>query len=173
MRLFRIAAPVLAALLAACSPEHEWRELRLPDSGIVAMFPCKPDRHARQVNLAGRTTRMEMLVCSAGDTTYALAFADVADPAEVTSVLMELRTAAVTNLDGTAVREQALQVPGMTPNPRAVSVDFDGRRPDGAAAQEHAAFFVRGLRVYQATVLAPALTSAAVKTFIDGLRFPA
>lgn len=165
-------ALALAALLGACSPAHEWRELRPPDSGIVAMFPCKPDRHARPVTLAGQATRMEMLVCAAGDTTYALAFADIADPSAVAPALAELRAAAIANLDGAGVQEQSLQVPGMTPNPRAVRIRFDGRRPDGAAVQEQAAFFVRGLRVYQASVLAPALPGAAAETFIGGLRLP-
>jgi hypothetical protein len=170
MRSASLSAFAMAALFGACSPSHEWRELRPPESGIVALFPCKPDRHARSVTLAGRTTRMEMLVCSAGDTTFALAFADIADPSAVAPVLAELRAAAIANLGGKAVQEQMLQVPGMTPNPRAVRIRFDGRRPDGAAVQEQAAFFVRGLRVYQASVLAPVLAGADAETFIGGLR---
>lgn len=160
-------------MLAGCSRSGEWRELRLPDSGIVAMFPCKPDRHARTVPLGGRATRMQMLVCSTDGATFALTFADLADPGAVTPALGELRDAAIANVGGTAVRDESLLVPGMTPNPRAVRIRLDGRRPDGTAVQEQAAFFVHGLRVYQASVLAPTLPEATAQAFIGGLRLGA
>ncbi|MBX3606722.1 MAG: hypothetical protein KF788_15695 [Piscinibacter sp.] len=174
MRLRRLCLAATAAVLgAACSPALNWRELRLPDVGVAAMFPCKPDRHSRPVPLGGRATRMEMLVCSADGATFALAYADLDDPVSVAPVLEELRETAISNVNGTNVQEQALQVPGMTPNPRAVRLRLDGRRPDGAAVQEQAAFFVHGLRIYQATVLATALEPSAADTFIGGLRLDA
>lgn len=168
-----VAAAGCAVMLGGCSRSGEWRELRPPDSGIVAMFPCKPDRHARTLSLGGRATRMEMLVCSTDGATFALAFADIAEPAAVTPALAELRDAAIANVGGTAVRDEPLQVPGMTPNPRAVRIRLHGRRPDGAPVQEQAAFFVYGLRVYQASVLAPVLPEATAQAFIGALRLGA
>lgn len=162
---------LLACLtVAACTPSHEWRELRPEGSSLVAQFPCKPDRHQREVRLAGRMVRMDMLVCADRGTTFALAFADMGDPALVTPALDELRQAASGNLKAQTVHEAPLAVPGMTPNPRAARLGFEGPRPDGAVLQEQAAFFAYGLRVYQATALASRLPETEVDRFLAGLR---
>lgn len=160
----------LAGMTTACTPANDWRELRPEDSGIIVSFPCKPDRHARTVTLVGRATRMEMLVCTVDGATYALAFADIGDPAAVTPALDELRVAATSNLGAMASSEQGLAVPGMTPNARSARLRFEGRRPDGVVLQEQAAFFVRGLRVFQATILAPTIADGASESFFGGLR---
>lgn len=158
------------AALSGCSPVLDWRELRPEGSSITVMFPCKPDRHARQVVLAGRPVSMDLLVCSAGGTTFALSFANLGDPTAMTPALAELRAAAIGNVAGTVTGERALQVGGMTPHPGAARLDIAGRRPDGVAVQEHVAVFVHGLRVYQASLLGPALAPEAVETFVSGLR---
>ena len=165
---------VLATALAglACSPTLDWRELRPEDSGIAALFPCKPDRHARKVVVAGHALRMEMLVCSAGGSTYALAFADLPDPAAVAPVLAELRALAITNIAAAPASAASLQVPGMTPNPQAARIALTGRLPDGAAVQEQAAFFARGMRVYQASVVGARLAGDAADTFLAALKLP-
>jgi hypothetical protein len=147
--------------------------MRPEGAGVVAMFPCRPDRHARAVVLAGSQARMEMLVCAAGGATYALSFFDVAEPAGVTPVISELRSLAVQNLDASAPRWSELQVDGMTPNPRAARLSVVGRLPDGAAAVVEAAFFVRGLRVYQASMVGTKLAPESTDTFFAGLRLPA
>jgi len=142
-------------------------------AGVVAIFPCRPDRHARAVVLAGSQARMEMLVCAAGGATYALSFVDVAEPAGVTQAISELRALAVQNLNGAAPRWSELKVDGMTPNPRAARLSVAGRLADGAPVVEEAAFFVRGLRVYQASMVGTKLAPEATDTFFAGLRLPA
>ena len=174
--MHRLALPSLAtavAILAGCSPALDWREFQAEGSGIVASFPCKPDRHVRTVKLEVQTVRMEMLVCSVGEVSYALSFADLDDPARVSDALQELQGLARSNLASEGSESQPLQVPGMTPNPKAARLRVNGRRPDGAAMQEQAAFFVKGLRVYQATVLGKHVSAEAADTFLGGLRLPA
>ncbi|WP_127995590.1 hypothetical protein [Piscinibacter defluvii] len=168
----RTLTSLLAIGLAAtaCSPSRDWRELHPEGSSLRAQFPCKPDRHQREVRLAGRTVRMDMLVCHDRGATFALAFADVADPGAVAPALDELRAAAVGNVKAAAVHETALAVPGMTPNPRAVRLQFDGKRPDGTPVQEQVGLFAYGMRVYQATVLASRLKPAEADTFLGALR---
>jgi hypothetical protein len=169
-----LSIPLLASLFGvACSPTLDWRELRPEGSGIAAMFPCKPDRHARPLRVAGHPVRMEMLVCSAGGATYALAFADLPDPAAVPVALQELRELAGTNIAAAPVPPLRLQVPGMTPYPQAARVSLSGRLPDGAAVQEQAVFFAKGLRVYQASVIGERPSAEAADTFLAGLRLPA
>ena len=71
----RLLAPLaLAAALvsAGCSPALDWREFQPEGSGIVATFPCKPDRHTRTVKLAVQTVRFELISCAADDAQFAL-----------------------------------------------------------------------------------------------------
>ena len=78
-----IAALAAAAISAACTPTLDWREFVPEGSEISVRFPCRPDRSARPVTIAGATVQMQMLVCSAGDATFALAFVELADPARI------------------------------------------------------------------------------------------
>jgi hypothetical protein len=167
----RIAAPLL--LLVACTPALDWREVKADADSLTALFPCRPERRSRQVNLTGNAVRMQMASCAAGGSTYAIAFIDLRDPATVGGALEAFRDAAVANVGGAAPRVGALGVVGMTPNPQAVRLAITGRLPDGTAVQEYAAFFAKGLRVYQASVIGPAPAADAVETFISGLRFAA
>lgn len=135
------------------------------------MFPCKPASHAREVTLTGVRVEMSMFACTAGDATYALASADMGDPARVTSALTELARAASANLQSTAPPSvKPAQVRGMTPNPEAAQWQIDGRLPDGRAVREQATFFAHGTRVFQATVMGARLDAEAIETFFGALR---
>ena len=158
--------------LVACSRTLDWREFVPEGSGLRVTFPCRPDRHTRPVLLAGAKTQMDMLVCSAGEATYALSFVDVTEPSRVSATLLELRTAAVGNVQGAAPLVVPWQIQGMTPNDEARRLSISGRRPDGVAVQMHAAFFTRGLRVYQAAVIGTLPAPPAVEAFFSGLKFP-
>ncbi|MEP7099897.1 MAG: hypothetical protein ABI781_05275 [Burkholderiales bacterium] len=166
-----LIAALAAACSAACSPTLDWREFVPEGTDISISFPCRPDRHARAVIVVGAKAQMEMLSCSAGDATFALAFVDVTDPARVGATLAELRATAASNLQASP-QNAPLQIRGMTPNEQAARVTLAGKLPDGAAVQEHAAFFTRGLRVYQATVIGAKPLPQVVDTFLGGLKFP-
>ena len=163
---------LLLAAVAACSPTLDWRETAAEGSGVVAMFPCRPDRHARTVELAGSKLKMEMLVCPAGGVTYALSFADVPEPVQVTAALAELRSAALRNVRAAQPQLVPALVSGMTPNAEAVRFSVLGQLPDGAAVQEHAIFFAKGLRVYQGSVIGAKTAAEANEIFLAGFKFP-
>ena len=161
----------VAALCAACSPALDWRELRPTDSGLRVLFPCKPASHARRVNLGPDAVRLELHACSAGGVTWAVAVADVQDPARVGPALTELRTAAADNLSAAAAQRLELKVEGATPNPASQRVQFQGRLPDGRAVTEQVAVFAKGTRVFQAIALGGKLDPEAVDSFFASLRF--
>lgn len=163
---------VLAALvgLAACTPTLNWREIQPEGSDLFAIFPCKPERFARSVTLAGAKVEMRMSSCVVNGVTFAVAYASVAEPVRVAAAITELRNAAVGNIGGTAKAIGQAAVPGMTPNPLSGRVAFTGRSPDGKALQEQAVFFVKGLRVYQASIVGPTVDPEAADTFVAGLR---
>ncbi|HJV94503.1 MAG TPA: hypothetical protein VJ608_00645, partial [Albitalea sp.] len=62
----------LVLSLAACSPALDWRDVQPEGSGAAALFPCKPDRFARSVMLAGAKVQMVLASCAASGTTFAL-----------------------------------------------------------------------------------------------------
>lgn len=166
-----VAAGLLILLaVAGCAPELNWREVRPADSGAVVLFPCKPSSRARQVTLAGALVRLELHACTAGGMTWALAFADVGDPALVAPALQELGRSAAANLAAAASDGRPLQVAGSTPNPSSRSFDLSGKSPDGRSLREQLAVFSKGTRVYQATVLGERIDAEASAAFFASLR---
>jgi hypothetical protein len=174
MRLPSVRACALAALSAAgCSPELNWREARSADAEIVAMFPCKPQRLARDLVLAGISVRMTLLSCEAGGVTYGLTHAEMRNPGQVHAAMAELRRSAALNIGAASPqRSTPFELPGMTPNPLAERWLLGGRGTDGNPIVEQVVFFSRGTRVYQATVFGAALDAQAVDSFFGGLSLP-
>ncbi len=160
----------LALALQACSPTFDWRQHMAEGTGVVTTFPCRPDRHARSVALGGTTVQMEMLVCSAGGATYAVSFCDAADEAAVATALASLRAAMLANIQASPRRQQPLTLQGMSPASGSVRLTADGRGPDGSAIHLEAAWFAKGLRVYQAAVVGPPLSDEAIDPFFEGLK---
>ncbi|MBL0728459.1 hypothetical protein [Piscinibacter sp. HJYY11] len=161
---------LVGSMLTGCAPSLDWREIRPEDSDAIAMFPCKPTTDARMVNLAGARVRMVLVACRAGDATWALAFADVGDPAKVTPALLDLRASNAGNLNGTPAVTGQMRLAGMSPNPQAERVHVQGRLPAGDAVVLESGFFARGTRVYQATVMGKAIDADALAMFFDGLK---
>jgi hypothetical protein len=172
-RVHLLMVALLVGDLCACAPAFNWREFVPEGSRVVATFPCRPDRHARLVTVAQARVRMEMVVCAAGGSTFALAFLDVADPGRVMATLDDLQAIALANVQSDQPQRAPTQVRGMTANSQSVRLSAQGRLPGGDAVQVHAAFFAKGLRVYQATVVGAAPAPQVVEIFLGGLKFPA
>lgn len=160
----------MTTIVAGCSDGLDWREFEPEGSGVVVSFPCRPDRHERSVPLSGATVRMTMLACSKAGATFALTYADVADPSNVAPALAELRALAASNLDAPAADASPVQVPGMTPNPEAGRIAISGRRPDGGAIEQQALLFSKGLRVYQLSVVGGTIEPEAAAVFLGAPR---
>jgi hypothetical protein len=161
---------VVACLFSACSPTLNWRETRPADSGAVALFPCKPDRFTRTVMLGGEKLQMVLNSCAAGDATYALSHAQMADAAHVSPALETMQESASGNLGGAASVVSRLAIPGMTPHPVTQRWAVQGKRADGSAVHQQFTVFTRGLRIYQATVVGTVLDATAADTFFGSLQ---
>jgi hypothetical protein len=192
-RLFLALSALMASwALAACSPVHNWREVRPDDSGLLAQFPCRPASHAREVALADQRVSMTMHACEAGGATYAVAWFDAPTPGHVGNALSALQAAAVRNtkgLDAATTQLQAvpLAVAGATPHQQAGAWRWAGRTPKDEQILIQFAAFARGQRVVQATVTrvetkprkAAAIDAAAMNVhhestqpFFAALRWP-
>lgn len=147
-------------LLAACQPTLNWREARPTGSGAVALFPCKPEVDQRQ--------GMGLAQCEATGKRFALSWADLPDPTQLSPALKAMPQALATKLDQPLPQGQALQIPGMTPMPEAAEYRLAAK-----AGVTHVAVFAHGGRVYQAIMTADADDQAAWDNFRAGLAIEA
>jgi hypothetical protein len=159
-----------ALLLAACSAALDWRQVQPDGWSLVAALPCKPASQQRQLALAGQAVVLTMLACSADGHTFALASAELGDPARVGPALLALGQSAQANVQARVVSEQAATVPGMTPNPAARRWLLRGRLPDGQAVAEQVQVFAHGTRVFQAALIGAQADDARAAPFFDAIR---
>ena len=169
-------ATVLALLSCACAPALDWRSMTLAGTPLQVSFPCRPAAMARDLSLVNTPLHWTLTACDASSMTFAVAWADVADPARTTAVLQALARQAGENLRAVPRGALAASVPGMTPNPSAQWLQLQGHSPGGQVLNQQVLLFTHGLRVYQASVLssgAVAGADAASRTFFDALRVQA
>jgi hypothetical protein len=160
----RVLPALIAGALVACSPSLDWREVRPAGAGVLALFPCKPELLTSPAT-AAEPARMGLARCKAAGFSFALSWAELPDPAQVAPALQQMREALATKLEARAEAPQALNVPGMTPNPQALS-----QRLSGGQQQARVAVFSRGAVVYQALMLGPRQNDTAWESFAGSLR---
>ena len=163
------ASVVGATMLASCSPSLDWREVRVTDGQVKALFPCRPENRVRQVLLAGVKLEMHLESCTAGGANYALSHVNVGDATHVEPALRQLQAVFASNIGGTTAVAGSFNVPGTTPNPLASRVAATGSREDGSAIAAETVFFTRGTVIYQATTLGARIGGEATDTFFAGL----
>jgi hypothetical protein len=166
---------VASALLGACSPALNWRESRPKDIDILLTFPCKPQQIAQTVQLAGSMVKMSMTGCATSDMTFALAHADMKNPAQVSAALAALHQAAVRNVAGSVTHSQPAQVAHATGGlPDALDLQIDGKSPTGEPLRERVLLFAQGTQVFQATTFAQTshFKGEAAQTFSNSIRLP-
>ena len=165
----RFPALAAAVALAACSPTFNWREIRVDAAGLKARLPCKPDRGARPVPMAGRQVQLQVLGCDAGGATFAILTGDVVDPLRSAEVLEQWRRATLANMRGDAAQAQAFLPAGAMALAPSLRVTAAGQRADGSPVQSQAAYFARGSRVFQAVIYADRVTPEVAETFFLSL----
>jgi hypothetical protein len=176
MGLPRFSGLVLPLVLACaglgCSPAFDWREVR-PDESLLLLFPCKPERHTRQVMVEGQSLSMSLSSCAADGQTFALAFLDAPSPDRLDALMQALQRGLRENVAGAALPPPVDPVPfsvkGATPHALALKVSALGQRVDGEPIRAEAGFFRRGLRIYQVTVIGRVLDGESLETFFASL----
>jgi hypothetical protein len=175
-----------AALLGGCAPALNWREVRPEQAdSLLAMFPCKPDHQSRELrlpDLPGGPVRLHVLTCEADGARWALSYLDAGSVERRQKALGLLGRALSNNLamGGPRVTPQDLgptTVPGMTEHPDARTWWLTGRRPlpDGGTepVQVQAWHFSHGLTVFQASVWQSTLRpdDPRLSSFASGFNF--
>jgi len=158
-------------LLQACSPSLNWRDVRLDSTPILALFPCKPERAARDVYMGGQTLTLNLLACDAGDAKFALAYADTGDADKTGSLLASWRAVTLVNMRAAASRDVPVNIKGVTES-SAKGVLANGVRPDGRAVVLQAVWFASGTRIFQVSVYSDVARPEVAETYFSGLRLP-
>lgn len=174
----RVLIAALAALmLAACSPEYDWREIRTPDSGYAVMLPGKPASMTRTIRLDAIESLMSMQGAKVGETSFTVAVAELPDdsPATRESALAAMRAGMLRNIGGTESGARAVQVSrvdgtgaalGRVP---ATRVDAGGAL-QGSPVAMSAGFVAVGNRAWQWVVMGPAVDREQADIFLDSFR---
>lgn len=76
----------LALLLAACSPNYNWRELDVADGRVRAAFPARVQTETRQLALGGQTLSFSLTAAQVNGAVFGVGYAPLpaavaADPA--------------------------------------------------------------------------------------------
>ena len=163
-------AACAAVFAAACTPTYDWREIRVDPPGLTALLPCKPDRGVRTVSLAGTPVEVSMQGCERAGSTFAVAWADLGDPARVEPALAQWRDGAIAQLGAGAadVRTEPFSLQGATRV--AGRVRARGTPPGGAPSEMRAAWFARGTQVFQLIVVGAPIPDAAAESFFSEVR---
>ena len=74
------------------------------DAGVSLLLPCKPDKAQKQVPLGPQPTTLNMLGCEAGGSTFAVAVAELPDPAQVAEVLSQWQAITLKNMKAAPLR---------------------------------------------------------------------
>ena len=80
----------IITVLAGCTPAFNWREVSFDLAGMTALLPCKPDRGARSVQLAGQAMPMSMAGCESGGAMFTLSLVEVPANAATQAVAQDL-----------------------------------------------------------------------------------
>jgi hypothetical protein len=160
----------VAGPLSGCAPALDWREVRVGETALRAVLPCKPSVEQRVVPLAGRRVALTLQACAAGGQTWGLASADLQDPALIGASLNELAALAAGNIRASGSRDAPFLPPGATPNPASRKLLLDGRTPEDKPVAMQVAVFSHGTVAFQATVLGASIPPEAAAAFFDDLR---
>lgn len=132
-----MACLTLSGLLAACSPDHNWREVSFEGTRLKAQLPCKPDHTTRAVPMGGAMVDMQVVGCESGTAMLAVMTATLPAGADANALLAGWRQATLSNArvsmplaDG---QSQVWQRAGFLPLASSVRVQVQGQRADGQA----------------------------------------
>lgn len=163
-----IATLLATALIGACSPTFNWREVRPTESGIGTLMPCKPETAERAVPLGPTPVVLHMSSCDTGGLTYALAWAELGEGVDPDAAQSTWESASRQSLravgPGTAV---PVNVPGAA---MATKVTLAGQNHQGKTTDAQVTYIRQGRRLYQAAVYGHPLPEDALGPFFDNLR---
>ena len=159
--------PILALLLAGCSPALDWRSVEV--EGLRTVLPCKPDRAARDVVLGQLPVRMSMAGCEAQDALFAISQVTVPVGTDAADLEQAWRSAALAQMQ--ASQSEMLTVPQRPQAPLLHLTRASGRNADGSPVQASLGWVVHKGSVFHLAVYAKATPASLTEPLVADLQW--
>jgi hypothetical protein len=169
MRKYFLFVILATTLLAACSPQFNWRDYSSKDAPFRVMFPDKPASHTRSIDLDGMTVEMTMTAAQVDGATFAVGSAEAPDTAKAQAALQAMKTAMVRNIGATITSEKTRAASGA--RGEAIDIVATGSQ-NGTPMQLVGHFEAHNKRFYQVVVMgrAKALPPDQVEMFMTSFK---
>lgn len=161
--------------LAACSPQHNWRDYSSPDAPFRVMFPDKPATHTRSINLDGMSVNMTMTAAQVDGTMYAVGSAEAPDADKAEAALAAMKTALVRNIGATIKSEKVGKASAAagSRSERSAAIDVEATGvQNGVPMRLVGHFESRNKRFYQVIVMGKAkdISQDQVEMFMSSFK---
>ncbi|MBB5370362.1 MULTISPECIES: hypothetical protein [unclassified Janthinobacterium] len=169
------AALATASMLSACSPKFDWRDYRSPDGQFSALFPGKPSRLTRDVDLDGTKVGLTMTASEAEGSTFAIGNALMPTQAQAEAALPAMKTALLNNIKGSVRSEKSASAASSTPagtrQQSSLSIEATGTQ-QGKPTVLIARFIAQDKRIFQVVIIGDEkkLPREAIDTFMDSVK---
>jgi hypothetical protein len=169
-RLLALAA-LSISLLSACSPKHDWREVRAENGRYLIALPGKPATLSRSIDLDGLPLTMTMTASEIDGVTFAVGSAELPDAGQSGKALTAMQTALLRNIGGTLRSEKPFADGG----PAGKEIEALGAPSQATGGQPRlllARFTARDRRIYQLLVTGPekSVSREAADTFFSSFK---
>jgi hypothetical protein len=167
------------AMLFACSPQYNWREVHGTAIPFSILMPGKPAVYAHSVNLDGMQVTMTMTGAEVDNVTFAVGTAELPDTAHAQAALAAMKKGLVNNIGGTIRSEKSVafsHASGGTENTAEAieieAVGAPGPNTDGQSRLLVARFIAQDKQIYQIVVVGRenAVKRDAVDTFFSSFK---
>uniref|UniRef100_A0A0H3X1U5 Transmembrane protein n=2 Tax=Pandoraea faecigallinarum TaxID=656179 RepID=A0A0H3X1U5_9BURK len=172
-RVVHVCAMLAAtAVLAACSPRYDWREVHDKEGAYAVTYPAKPTQDAREVRFASGPLPMRMQAARVDAALFAVGVVTLPndDATLRQTVVDELQHGLLANVnESTAAPTQVMvRQAGDAPPLPGLAVSAQGVASDKVERYVSARFVGRGNHVYQVVVMATkAPGKEQVEQFLD------
>lgn len=159
----------IVAVLAACSPRYDWREVRGGDMPFTVLLPARPVSFSRRIDLNGTPVTMTMTAAEIDGAIFAIGAAELADAMQTPEALESIRTALIKNISGDP---QHAVIPGRAPvADRTLDISATGVA-HGQPLRLMARLVARDKRVYQILIVGndEAMTPENAETFFTSFK---
>jgi len=104
----RVWCAIIACVLAlpSCTPAYDWRDVHGATTPFTVLMPAKPTMQSRAINLAGLQVTMTMTVAEVNGVMFAVGTAQTPDSAQAVIAINAMKTALVSNVNGTIKSEK-------------------------------------------------------------------
>jgi hypothetical protein len=171
---FTLTVLTALAALTACSPTFNWREVRVGDTNLIALLPCKPDQGMRSIEMGHAKVDLHMQGCEAGPGAGKMMFTVAtftAPPSALSDkaplLLGAWQAAALVSLHA---NESKVTLAPVFKELLATKVIAFGQRSNGSRIESQALYFAQGTQQFQVMVLADKISPEVAEAFFTGLK---